>query len=141
MNDHELTNVLVHALNNSTEGFATFKNMFNECANAFEVGEDAKGLKIITELIAPLGDFCNFCADMIQTHSHLIGEEHMKTLEEQCETLEELMGELVKEMEDGNFVEVGDILKYDLGDLTTQMSKSFPAVAQSIENNQVSESC
>lgn len=135
MEEHDLTGVLVHALNNSQEGFKTFKTMFNDCANAFETGDDAKGLKIIRDLIQPLQDFCYFCADMISTHSHIMPAEKLKVLEEQCETLQNLMGELLKEMEDGNFVEVGDILKYDMGDLTSQMAKSFPELADSIEKS------
>ena len=141
MEHDEVTNILVHALNNSTEGFSTFRKMFNECADAFEIGEDKKGLEIIKSLIQPLQDFCNFCADMLQTHAHMMGKDTLKNLEEQCEMLEKLMGELVKEMEDGNFVEVGDILKYDFGDLASQMSKSFPEVATSIESYEVPENC
>ena len=126
MNDHEITQELVAALNNSQNGFDAFKKMFNDCANAFEVGNDAEGLKIIKDLIQPLQDFCYFCADILSTHAHMIEDDKLDTLKEQCESLESLMGEMVKEMEDGNFVEVGDILKYDFGDLTAQMSKSFP---------------
>ena len=141
MEEHELTQILIHALNNSQEGFSTFKKMFNDCANSFEVGEDAKGMQIISSLIQPLQEFCNFCADIMSTHSYMIDEENLNLLKEQCNQLESLMGELVKEMEDGNFVEVGDILKYDMGDLTTQMSKSFPKVAECINNYEVSENC
>lgn len=141
MEHDEVTNILVHALNNSGDGFSTFKKMFNDCASAFEIGEDQKGLEIIKSLIQPLQDFCNFCADMLQTHAHMIEKNALRNLEEQCETLEKLMGELIKEMEDGNFIEVGDILKYDFGDLTVQMSKSFPEVAASIENFEVTENC
>ena len=141
MDQDEVTNILVHALNNSDEGFSTFKTMFNECANAFEVGEDKKGLEIITSLIQPLQDFCNFCADMLQTHAHMMEKDTLRNLEEQCEMLEKLMGELIKEMEDGNFVEVGDILKYDFGDLAFKMSKSFPEVAKSIGKYEVAENC
>jgi len=141
MEKNEVTNILIDALNNSDEGFATFKKMFNECADAFEIGEDQKGLQIIKELIQPLQDFCNFCADMLQTHAHMMNKGTLRVLEEQCDMLEKLMGELIKEMEDGNFVEVGDILKYDFGDLTSKMSKSFPEVAVSIEKYEVPESC
>ena len=141
MDKDEVTNILVHALNNSDEGFSTFKTMFNECANAFEIGEDKKGLEIISSLIEPLQDFCSFCADMLQTHAHMMEKDTLRNLEEQCEMLEKLMGELIKEMEDGNFVEVGDILKYDFGDLASKMSKSFPEVAISIEKYEVAENC
>lgn len=141
MTDQEFTSDLLKALNNSQNGFSAFKQMFNDCANAFEVGNDAEGLQIIKDLIQPLQDFCYFCADVLSTHSHMIEEKALKKLQDQCESLESLMGELVKEMEDGNYVEVGDILKYDFGDLTAQMSKSFPEVATSIEQKQMSESC
>ena len=141
MDDQDFTIELLSALNNSQNGFNTFKTMFNDCANAFEVGKDAEGLQIIKDLIKPLQDFCYFCADILSTHSHMIEDDTLDKLQKQCESLENLMGELVKEMEDGNYVEVGDILKYDFGDLTAQMSKSFPEVATSIEKFQVSESC
>ncbi len=135
MNDNELTNSLIFALNNSSEGFKNFKTMFNDCANAFELGNDAKGLKIISELIQPLQDFCYFCADILSSHAHIMDPAHLKQLESQCEKLQTLMGEMLKEMEDGNFVEVGDILKYDMGDLTLQMSKSFPELASSLQKS------
>ncbi len=135
MNENQLTESLIHALNNSTDGFKSFKTMFNDCANAFELGNDAKGLKIISELIQPLQDFCYFCADMLSTHSHLIEPKLLNELEAQCEKLQTLMGEMLKEMEDGNYVEVGDILKYDFGDLTLQMSKSFPELASSLQKS------
>ncbi|MCM8528206.1 MAG: hypothetical protein NE327_16910 [Lentisphaeraceae bacterium] len=141
MKDHEITEELINALNNSQDGFTAFKKMFNDCANAFEVGKDAEGLQIIKDLIQPLQDFCYFCADVLSTHAHMIADDKLDLLKEQCESLESLMGELVKEMEDGNYVEVGDILKYDFGDLTSQMSKIFPEVAESIQSYQVSESC
>lgn len=141
MEADKLTEELIHALNHSQEGFKTFKTMFDDCANYFEIGEDAKGLEIIGSLIEPLQGFCNFCADMICTHSHMIDKDNLDLLKKQCEQLESLIGELVKEMEDGNYVEVGDILKYDVGELTTQMSGSFPKLARSINNYEVSGNC
>ena len=133
MNKEDLTEALIHALENSQQGFDAFKVSFEECASAFEVGEDAKGLSIITGLIKPLQDLSKFCADMIGTHSDILEEGLFNTLTEQCETFENLLTDLITEMEDGNLVEVGDILKYDMGDLIANMSKTFPEIAESLK--------
>ena len=42
MKEQELTDMLIHALENSHTGFNELKHMFNECADAFEIGDDVK---------------------------------------------------------------------------------------------------
>ena len=135
MKEQELTDMLIHALNNSAKGFDELKRMFNECADAFEIGDDVTGLKVMTQILPSLGDFSNFCADMITTHHDKINDENMDTLTEQCEQFQSLLGDMVAEMEDNNLVEVGDILKYDLGDLVVQLAKTFPKIAESLQND------
>ena len=134
MSDEEnLTQLLIHALENSAKGFNELKEMFTTCANAFEVGDDVTGLQEIHMILPCLGDFSNFCADMISSHHQEIKSGLMDTLSEQCEQFQSLLGDMVQEMEDKNFVEVGDILKYDLGDLVVQMDKTFPLIAESLK--------
>jgi hypothetical protein len=133
MKETELTEELIKALENSTAGFDLFKKSFDDCASAFEVGDDQIGLKIIENLTKPLQDFLNFCADMIGTHANVIEEDLFKEICDQCESFENLINELLQEMEDKNYVEVGDILKYDLGDLTKQMAKTFPKIANDLK--------
>ena len=77
----------------------------------------------MNQILPSLGDFSNFCADMITTHHDKINDGMMDQLTDQCEQFQSLLGDMVAEMEDSNLVEVGDILKYDLGDLVIQMSK------------------
>lgn len=135
MTNQELTEMLIHALDNSSNGFDELKRMFNECADAFEIGDDVTGLKVMNQILPSLGDFSNFCADMISTHHEKISNELMGKLTEQCEQFQSLLGDMVEEMEDSNLVEVGDILKYDLGDLITQMSKTFPEISEALRND------
>ncbi|MCM8530360.1 MAG: hypothetical protein NE330_04300 [Lentisphaeraceae bacterium] len=129
----ELTEMLINALENSNGGFDELKSQFNVCADAFEIGDDAKGLQTLAGLLGNLKDFSNFCADMISTHHETISEELMCDLTDQCELFQNLLGDMVQEMEESNFVEVGDILKYDLSDLITQMSQTFPTIAKSLK--------
>jgi hypothetical protein len=70
---------------------------------------------------------------MISSHHEKIKSELMEKLTEQCELFQSLLGDMVQEMEEKNFVEVGDILKYDLGDLVIQMSTFFPEIAESLK--------
>ncbi|MCH2204315.1 MAG: hypothetical protein MK132_00370 [Lentisphaerales bacterium] len=127
--------MLIHALDNSQNGFSELKRMFNECADAFEIGDDVKGLTVMNQILPSLSDFSNFCADMITTHHHQINDELMNQLTEQCEQFQSLLGDMVAEMEDSNLVEVGDILKYDLGDLVVQISKTFPQIAEALKKD------
>ena len=135
MKEQELTDMLIHALENSHTGFNELKHMFNECADAFEIGDDVKGLTVMNQILPSLGDFSNFCADMITTHHDKINDGMMDQLTEQCEQFQSLLGDMVAEMEDSNLVEVGDILKYDLGDLVIQMSKTFPQIAELLKKD------
>ena len=129
----ELTDTLIHALENSQEGFDALKNSFNECAEAFELGDDPKGLNTLNAIIPPLKDFSNFCADMISTHASELDENLFNELSDNCESLQNSFSDLIQEMEDKNFVEVGDILKYDLGDITGKMADAFPKIAASLK--------
>ena len=134
MEDQELTSTLIHALENSQQGFDEFKTMFSNCASAFELGKDAEGIEILTAVLQPLNDFSNFCANISSTHALLIPEELLIDFTKQCETFKTLVEELLTEMEDKNYIEVGDILKYDLGDLICAMSVSFPKIAEALKS-------
>ena len=131
----ELTETLIHALENSQDGFNALKTSFNECAEAFELGDDPKGLNILNDIIPPLKDFSNFCADMISTHAAEFDESIFSELTENCENLQNSFTDLIQEMEDKNLVEVGDILKYDLGDITAKMADIFPKIAECLKKS------
>ncbi|NQZ56093.1 MAG: hypothetical protein HRT88_01295 [Lentisphaeraceae bacterium] len=135
MGNHELTEMLIHALENSQVGFDSFKESFQQCASAFEIGNDQEGVRVLTELIDPLKGFSRFCADMIGSHVENIPEELFNELGTQCETFQNLLADILEEMESSNFVEVGDILKYDLGDLISSMSESFPTIALALRKS------
>jgi predicted solute-binding protein len=135
-NDKELTSMLINALDNSSEGFKAFKSMFNICSKAFEIGDDALGLKTLGEIIPGLRDYSLFCADLLGSHSEIIESTLLKEMEEHCESFQNLLGEIVQEMEENNFVEVGDILKYDLGDILVKMADLFPKIATALKNSE-----
>lgn len=125
----KLKEMLIHALENSQNGFDSFNSSFQQCANAFEIGNDTDGMKILTELINPLKSFSQFCADVMRLPNSDIPENLFNELQSQCQTFQELLTDILEEMQSNNFVEVGDILKYDLGDLISSMGESFPKIA------------
>ena len=138
MIDKKYTEELIHALDNSQDGFVLFKQNFDECALAFEVGDNAKGLKLVEGLSKPIQDFLRFCVDTVSTHAEYIGEDLFNKLCGQCESFENLIKEVLVEMEEENYVEVGDILKYDLGDLIGQMAIIFPKLSEAVTKGALS---
>jgi len=134
MDTQEITDMLIHALDNSQAGFKSFKEVFAQCSAAFELGNDQEGIKLLSSILSPIKDFTSFCAEITRTHGQSIPPEIFGEFEQQCSTFKDLITDMLEEMEEGNYVEVGDILKYDLGDLIDAMSVTFPKISNSLKN-------
>ena len=133
MDTQDLTEMLIHALENSQAGFTSFKETFAQCSAAFELGKDQEGIQLLSSLLPPIKDFTAFCADIARTHGENIPEALFQEFDKQCSTFKDLIADMLEEMEDCNYVEVGDILKYDLGDLIDSMAVTFQKIADTLK--------
>lgn len=123
---------LVFALNNSAEGLKIFQEKFTEVSEAFEVGKIAEAAGTLKEVLGPIAEFSQFLADVITTIHPYISEDSFGELTMKCERLESFLNEMLNEMEDENFLELGDIMRFDLGDLMKEFDVLFPKLADEI---------
>lgn len=123
----------IDALDNSQEGIGEFIQAFDKCALEFSNGNDVQGVEYLKQILEPLRKFSNFCGTLVGFYASELSVESGKSLTEKCATFYDIMENLMKEMESGNFIEIGDILKYDFGDLLYDFSMLFPKVSQELQ--------
>lgn len=123
---------LVFALMNSSDGLALFQEKFKACSEAFEVGKLPEAAAILREVLGPISEFSQFLADVITSSHEYVSEETFGELTKKCERLESFLNEMLSEMEGENFLELGDIMRFDLGDLMKEFDALFPKLADEI---------
>lgn len=126
---------LIFALNNSEDGLKLFQEKFKDISEAFEVGKIAEAASLLKEILGPIAEFSQFLADVLTTIHAFISEESYGELTVKCERLESFLNEMLTEMEDENFLELGDIMRFDLGDLMKEFDALFPKLADEITAN------
>ena len=128
----KLKDDLIFALNNSEDGLKLFQEKFKDVSEAFEVGKIAEAAAVLKEVLGPISEFSQFLADVLTTIPPYVSEESYGELTMKCERLESFLNEMLTEMEDENFLELGDIMRFDLGDLMKEFDALFPKLADEI---------
>ena len=134
-NDDKIRTMTITALRQSQPGLDEFLRLFSDCSGYFDKNENAKGLEQLKAMLPQLKDFARFCATIIDVcHDHL-PEQLTAQFISVCETFESMLSTLVGEAETNNYVEVGDIIRFDFCDVMSSFSEIFPKLATELEHS------
>ncbi len=131
----EIKTMTVTALRSSQGGLDEFSRMFAACSGAFDKGDDHAGLKGLKDLIPRLGEFATFCATVMEVCEDCLEPTEYAEFMARCEAYEKLLGTICSESEAGNYIEVGDVLRFDFCDLMKAFSRILPALADRVEQS------
>ncbi len=129
----ELVDATIDALQQSQDTKGKFQEMLEDCSDSFEFGEDAEGFEKLKDLTNTLRDFVVFCKNVHDLAECLIEPEVTRTFGEHCQKLEGYLLTLVAELEQQNFVEISDILRYDLQDAINAFFPHFEKIAEELK--------
>ncbi|MDD3118346.1 MAG: hypothetical protein PHQ27_04155 [Victivallales bacterium] len=127
--DKELTvrEAMLLVLDQSPQEFAQMKALFKQVSDAFDAADDQIGLQLISEKVFPMiRSLAAFCGTIFDYHLAILGDETGVRFCAALQRLHELLAELAEETGNGNFTEVGDILRFDFFDFITDLEALFP---------------
>ena len=129
--DKELTvkEAMLLVLDKSPEEFERMKTLFKQVSDAFDAADDQTGLMLISDKVFPIiRSLTEFCGAIFDYHLSILGEDVGSEFCAKVKRLNELLVELAEETNNGNFTEVGDILRFDLFDFIVDLEEFFPRV-------------
>lgn len=130
-----LTAMSIDALRSSQQGFEELQSLFKKCGELFDKGDDAGGLELLqSDLVPKLMEFANFLASFMGNSAVDLDAALCAEFSTTCDSFQEVLKTLLSEMEKSNFTEVGDILRFDLADLISSISRLFPRLAENLES-------
>lgn len=119
----EMITQTIDVLDASKESQQLFLTEFETCSDLLESGDSAEAMRKLNDVLPGLQDFAIFCRHVLELADCLLPEEYINELQELCNNFQELLAALLKETENKDYVEVADILRYDLSD---NLNKFFP---------------
>lgn len=139
MDNKEMTlrEASIFTLEQSQGELDKLKEMLKRASQEFDQGNDAEGLNIIqNEIIPQIKNLSEFCNTMLNNFGGIFEEEALNEFLKEYTALGELLMTLAKETEKGDFTEVGDILRFDLTDLLTELAGTFPKLIECFKNSE-----
>jgi len=131
MEDNDLTvrEALIQTLDQSPQEFELMKRDFKRASDAFDLAHDQDGLQIVRDDIVPrMQALIGFCLSIYEYHLNILGKEYAEDFCARTVQLNSLMEKISKETENGNFTEVGDILRFDFYDFINDMNMFFQKI-------------
>lgn len=138
MDNKEMTlrEASIFTLEQSQGELDKLKEMLKSASQKFDQGNDAEGLNIIqTEIIPQIKNLSEFCNTMLNDFGGIFKEEALNEFLKEYTALGELLMTLAQETEKGDFTEVGDILRFDLTDLLTELAGTFPKLIECFKDS------
>lgn len=138
MEDREVTvrEATIFALEHSEEAFNEFRKCTKEIGECFDTGRDEEAFSIIKDQFYPgviqLGQFCH---SMLEMNHDVLGKDLAERLCTDIGQINELLTNVSKETENGNFTEIGDMLRFDFIDIIASLSKSFPEIKEAFRTS------
>lgn len=124
------------SLERSHEEFENLRKSFQVISEHFDAGRDAEGLtQIVNEVIPKIEPLQSFCFTLGDTFAEIIGEELLDELIAKVNAVHDIVETLEEETENGNFTEVGDILRFDFYDLVNELDSLFPKMTQKFKDS------
>lgn len=130
----ELLELSISALKDGLDGLGEFKNLFTEISDLFENGNDVEALQRIGDLSQALGDFANFAGSLNQNCLLWLPETQLTDLADANAKFETHINGILDEAQNRNFIEVADILRYDLPELMDNYHTIFVALTKALES-------
>ena len=126
----------INALRNSEVGFKEMASTFGQCGDLFDQGRDAEGAALLTQKLFPeLTEFAGFLAALRSNTRDMLSPAMSAKLVSICAEFEKILGLMTKELAGSNFIEIGDIIRFDLSDMLRSFSKVFTEMAGEMESN------
>ncbi len=138
MEDREVTvrEATIFALDNSEKAFEEFRKCTREIGECFDTGRDEEAFAIIKETFYPgVIGLAQFCHSMLEMNHDVLGKELSERLCSDLAQINELLTSVAKETENGNFTEIGDVLRFDFIDVIASLSKSFPEIKEAFRTS------
>ncbi len=136
--ENELTvkEAMLLVLDKSPQEFERMKALFKRTSDAFDMADDQGGLQLISDEVFPvIRSLAEFCSSIFDYHLSILGEEVGFEFCEKLKRLNTLLTELAEETSNGNFTEVGDILRFDMFDFITDLEGFFPKIRKCFEES------
>ena len=128
----------VYSLECSQAEFENMKEEFQSISSKFESGADHDALLLVRDKVIPkITPLFEFCFTLTHVFDDVIEESVRLALEKKIVDIDRLMGKLAEETEKANFIEVGDMLRFDFTDLVTEISVLFPKIKQCFHDSKV----
>ena len=118
----------IEALGNTEPAISQFNQLFEQCSDLFDQGKEEEAIARFQDIISVLGEFAHFCASVREVSEGAIDPETSEKFNRLCSIMESDLGSLTDEMEHKNFIEISEILRYDMVDLVVQFGESFESI-------------
>ncbi|UDQ96534.1 hypothetical protein AAEX28_05585 [Lentisphaerota bacterium WC36G] len=126
----------IFVLEQSAEGFEVLKDSMLVAATAFEQDNNTTAIEIINEKVTPcLADLCRFCGTLQVYYHDVLGEKTVLKLTEKLKKIEQNMNEIISALEDENFIDSADILRYDFSNSLDDLATIFPLIKETFEQS------
>lgn len=125
----------IYSLEMSEAEFNSLKETFQQISELFDSAKDIEALnQIKSEIIPKVTSFYNFCLTLTTQFDLVIPEGLNEELRDKIFKMEKLCNSIDQETDAQNFVEVGDILRFDFYDLINECSQLFPKLIDCFTN-------
>ena len=137
-NEQNLTvrEATIFVIEQSYEGFEVLKDSMLVAATAFEEDNNTTAVEIINEKITlAVADLCRFCGTVQLYYSDVLGEELARNFTEKLFSIDKAMNEMIQALEEENFVDCADILRYDFTNIIDDLATLFPNIKEAFEKS------
>ena len=137
-NEQNLTirEATIFVIEQSFEGFEVLKDSILVAATAFEEDNNTTAVELINEKVSPaVADLCRFCGTLQLYYSDVIGEELAIKFTEKLSDMEKNMNEMINFLDEENFVDCADILRYDFTTNIDNLAELFPAIKEAFKKS------
>ena len=131
--DHDIRSLTVQALRDAGPSFDEFDRQIDQCCTAFEDGKDDRGQAVLACLANPLGEFAGFCRAIMGNCGHELPTSTAERMFAAGRRFEGALQAILGEVEEQNFIGVGDACRFDLAEALRDCRQLFPVMAEQLE--------
>ncbi len=130
----------IFVIEQSYDGFEVLKDSMLVAATAFEEDNNTTAIEIIHEKITQsVADLCRFCGTVQLYYSDVLGEDIGTQFAQELIKLEKNMNEMITTLEEQNYVDCADILRFDFISSIDNLIVIFPKIKEAFQTSSRSD--
>lgn len=126
----------IFVIEQSYDGFKVLKDSMLVAATAFEEDNNTTAIEIIhKKTTQSIADLCRFCGTIQLYYSDILDKKINEQLAQELIKLEKSMNEMISNLEEQNYLDCADILRYNFISSIETLTAIFPKIKEAFQTS------